>query len=225
MATISVMLLILSFAAPSLTGILKGKKQDQAVAALEAILEGARMESVTQNTYVWVAFKNCAFSDNPPTPSGEDEVWVMAFRGRSGENKVTLAAGSQMMPVGTFRRLTGVNFLTLDRLPEALRNRLQEQSNQTALKGDVMVLQPSQFKVNWAGNIDTGPVTFDRVLRFTPRGEVMWEHGMEGVSHQGQPYFTMGVARTMRGSPLLNDGDVAAVLLGGFTGRVSVLRP
>jgi hypothetical protein len=129
------------------------------------------------------------------------------------------------MPVGTFRRLTGVNFLTLDRLPEALRNRLQEQSNQTALKGDVMVLQPSQFKVNWAGNIDTGPVTFDRVLRFTPRGEVMWEHGMEGVSHQGQPYFTMGVARTMRGSPLLNDGDVAAVLLGGFTGRVSVLRP
>jgi hypothetical protein len=110
-------------------------------------------------------------------------------------------------------------------LPEALRLQLGELSNQTAERGDVTVFQPLQNTVNWAGNVDTGPVVFDRLVRFSPRGEAMWENGMDDGRLLAQPYFTYAIGRTIRGKPLPNDGDIAAVLLGGFTGRVNVVRP
>jgi Tfp pilus assembly protein FimT len=225
MTVISVIMILLSFAVPSLSGILKGKKQDQAVSALESILEGARMEAVTQNTYVWVAFKNCPTNSSPPPPSGEDEVWFLAFRGRTGEDRLMSALGSSMIPVGNFQRLTGVSLLDFNSLTDPLKERLLEVSNQTAPKGDVQLFDPCQMRVSWAGNMDTGPVQLDRVLRFSPRGEAMWEHGQEGIPLQSQPYFTFGVGRTMRGALLLRETDMAAVLLSGFTGRVSVVRP
>lgn len=225
MMVISIMLLVLSFSVPSLSGILKGRKHDQASAALESVLEEARMEAVVQNVYVWVAFKNCSMADIPPTPSGEDEIWIMAFRGRTGDKRLAAAQGSGMVPVGTFRRLTGANLLPMGMLPGRLTERLMELSNQAAGKGDVLAMPPAQTRVFWAGNTDTGPISFDRVLRFTPRGEVMWEHGVDGVPLQTEPCFVFGLGRTRRGVPAPNDSDMNAVLLGGFTGRVSLVRP
>ncbi len=58
MIVISIMMLLMSFAAPTMSGILKGKKTDQAIAALTAVFENARMEAVVQNTYLWVGLMN-----------------------------------------------------------------------------------------------------------------------------------------------------------------------
>jgi prepilin-type N-terminal cleavage/methylation domain-containing protein len=225
MATISVILILLTFAAPSLSGVLKGKKQDQAVAALEAVLEGARMEAVTQNIHVWVAFKNVSLSDNIPGSTGEDEIWVMAFRGRNGEESLNTVLSVGLVPVGNFRRLMGVNLLGIATLPDPLKMRLAELSNQTAQSGDVMEMIPMGIRVSWAGTTETGAVNFDRALHFTPRGEVMWEAGGEGVPLQTKPYFSFGLGRTLRGVPMPVDKDMVAVLVGGLTGRVSVVRP
>ncbi len=225
MTVISIMLLLLSFAVPSMSGILKGKKQDQAIAALEGILDLARMEAVTQNTYVWVAFKNCPLNANPPPPSGEDEIWMLAFRGRTGEDRLLSALGDAMIPVGNFRRLTGVSILDFKSLSAPLEERLLDLSNQTALGGDVQSLSPCQTRVGWVGNSDTGPIQFERVLRFSPRGEAMWEHGQQGLPLQSLPYYTFGIGRTIRGTLMPKETDMAAILLTGFTGRVSVVRP
>ena len=224
MATISVILILLTFAAPSLSGVLKGKKQDQAVAALESILEGARMEAVTQNTHVWVAFKNVSLTDKLPSSSGEDEAWVMAFRGRNGEDSIGKVLGAGLVPVGTFRRLMGVNLLNFGMLSEPLKERLADLSNQTAQTGDVMNLPPAAVLIPWAGTTETGVINFDRAIHFTPRGEVMWEHGIEGVPLQTKPYFSFGLARTLSGKPVPIEKDMLAVLVGGLTGRVSVVR-
>lgn len=225
MATISVILLLLSFAAPSLSGVLKGKKQEQAVAALESILEGARMEAVSQNTHVWVAFKNVSLGDSLASSSGEDEIWLVAFRGRNGEDVLGSVLRTGLIPVGTFRRLLGVNFLAVEKLSDTLRERLAELSNQTAHQGDVMTLPPAAVLVPWAGTTETGTMNFDRALHFTPQGEVMWENGQEGVPLHTKPYFSFGVSRTLRGERVPADKDMLAVLVGGLTGRVSVVRP
>ena len=53
MVVMGIIAMILGFAAPAIVGVLKGKKVEQAIGALSGILESARMDAITQNSYYW----------------------------------------------------------------------------------------------------------------------------------------------------------------------------
>ena len=223
MIVISIMILLMSFAAPTMSGILKGKKTDQAIAALTAVFENARMEAVVQNTYLWVGLMNRKSSGTPPTPSGQDEVWVMTFKGRAGEKRPT--GDSRLIPVASLRRLEGISILDLGALPQLVAEKVGAQANGTASFGDFIKAPPSSVSFAWVGNSEVGSIEFNQLILFTPRGEALLENGLAGDLPRPVPYVAMGLGKTVDGVVGQNDKDLAAILIGGFNGRVSVVRP
>jgi prepilin-type N-terminal cleavage/methylation domain-containing protein len=211
----AIMLLVMGFAAPSVVGILKGKKIEQALSTVTGLLEQARMEAATQNTYIWTGFLNVAAKDSG---SGVDELWMMTFRGRAGESRIPTTA-DDILPVSTLQRVEGVNVVQTDILPEAVKVLMP------APMRDVASATKSTTKITWKGTAATGPRDFEQLLLFTPRGEALWETGSPTTLPLPEPNFIIGLARTQNGVPAPNDKDMAFVSVAGVTGRVNVGRP
>jgi prepilin-type N-terminal cleavage/methylation domain-containing protein len=211
----AIMLMVLGFAAPSVVGILKGKKIEQALSTVTGVLEQARMDAATQNTYLWTGFMNVAARDSK---SGVDELWMMTFRGRSGENRIPTNA-EDVLPVSTLQRVEGVNMVEVDKLPDRVKALLP------VTYKDVASSPKSQAKLTWKGTAATGTREFDRILLFTPRGEALWETGSPKELPLSEPNFVVGLSRTQNGNVAPNEKDMAVVLVAGVTGRVSVGRP
>jgi Tfp pilus assembly protein FimT len=222
MIVISIMMLLMSFAAPTMSGILKGKKTDQALSAVSAILENARMEAMVQNTYIWVGFLNKKSSGTPAPPSGQDEVWMMSFRGTIGEKR---PSDGKIIPASSLRRLEGISILDLASLPELVFNKVIKQTNNWARYGDFIKAAQSSVSISWEGTNETGRLDFNQLILFTPRGEALLENGMKDKLPSPVPYVTLGLGKTIDGSVIKADKDMAAILVGGFSGRVSVVRP
>jgi prepilin-type N-terminal cleavage/methylation domain-containing protein len=211
----AIMLMVLGFAAPSVVGILKGKKIEQALSTVTGVLEQARMDAATQNAYLWTGFLNIAAKDSK---SGVDELWLMTFRGKSGESRIP-ASAADILPVSALQRVEGVNMVEVDKLPDRVKALLP------ATYKDVTSATKSETKITWKGTTATGTKDFERILLFTPRGEALWETGSPTVLPLSEPSFVVGLARTQNGTVAPNEKDMAFVLVAGVTGRVSVGRP
>jgi prepilin-type N-terminal cleavage/methylation domain-containing protein len=212
---ISIMLLVMGFAAPSVVGILKGKKIEQALSTVTGLLEQARMDATTQNTYIWTGFLNVAAKDSS---SGVDELWMMTFRGRAGESRIP-AIVDDVLPVSALHRIEGVNMVQTDKLVDTVKTLLPTPNK------DVASADKSATKITWKGTTATGPRNFEQLLLFTPRGEALWETGSPTTLPLSEPNFVVGLARTQNGATAPNDKDMAFVSVAGVTGRVNVGRP
>lgn len=218
----SIILMVLGFAAPSLVGVLKGKKVEQALSSVAATLEQARLDATTQNTYIWAGFLNVLASESA---SGQDELWMMSFRGASGEKRVQPESSGKMLPLTVVQKVEGVGMVPLDKLPDLLKNRLP------APVVDMAEAKPSTQALVWKGAGSAGSLSKDgskefvRLVLFTPRGEALWETGEGAALPLPQPYFAMALSRTQRGSVADGEKDMGVVTLAGVTGRVSVERP
>ena len=168
--------MILGFAAPAIVGVLKGKKVEQAVGALTGILETARMDAITQNAYYWTGV--ASVKKSAPTASGQDELWVMTFRGTQGENRVP-ADPASVVPTSILRRIEGVGLVPLGSLPPAVTDQVPN----TAM--DMAGASPSTTSLSWGGAGGTGAMTFNRLVLFTPRGEALLETGGTGALPHG----------------------------------------
>jgi len=211
----AIMLMVLGFAAPSVVGILKGKKIEQALSTVTGVLEQARMDAATQNAYLWTGFLNIAAKDSK---SGVDELWLMTFRGKSGESRIP-ASAADILPVSALQRVEGVNMVEVGKLPDRVKALLPPTYK------DVTSATKSETKITWKGTTATGTKDFERILLFTPRGEALWETGSPTVLPLSEPSFVVGLARTQNGTVAPNEKDMAFVLVAGVTGRVSVGRP
>jgi prepilin-type N-terminal cleavage/methylation domain-containing protein len=211
----AIMLLVMGFAAPSVVGILKGKKIEQALSTVTGVLEQARMDAATQNTYIWTGFLNVAAKDSS---SGVDELWLMTFRGRAGESRIP-AVADDILPVSALQRVEGVNMVETDKLADAVKALLPSPMR------DVASATASETKITWKGTASSAPRDFERILLFTPRGEALWETGSPKALPLSEPNFVVGLARTQNGAVAPNEKDMAFVSVAGVTGRVSVGRP
>lgn len=211
----AIMLLVMGFAAPSVVGILKGKKIEQALSTVTGVLEQARMDATTQNAYLWTGFLNVTGKDSS---SGVDELWMMTFRGKSGESRIP-ATADDVLPVSALQRVEGVNMVEADKLAERVKALLP------ATYKDVASAAKSETKITWKGTASSGPKEFDRILLFTPRGEALWETGSPTVLPLPEPNFVVALARTQNGTAAPNEKDMAFVQVAGVTGRVTVARP
>ncbi|NBV86761.1 MAG: prepilin-type N-terminal cleavage/methylation domain-containing protein [Verrucomicrobia bacterium] len=207
--------MILGFAAPAIVGVLRGKKVEQAVGALTGILESARMDAITQNAYYWTGV--ASVKKSTPTASGQDELWVMTFRGTQGENRVP-ADPASVVPTSILRRVEGVGLVPQGILAPELLNQVP------ATAKDMAGATPSTTPLNWGGSGGSGSMSFNRLVLFTPRGEALLETGGTGALPVPEQYLAFCLARTMDGKPIPNEKDVAVVLISGISGRVSVVR-
>lgn len=215
---LGIVLLMLGFAAPSVVGILKGKRVEQALAVVSDVLERSRMEAMSQNSYIWAGLCNVSKQD-PDNKSGQDELWLITFRNKNGDNRIPSDAMSMaMLPNSALRRVEGVNLIAKDKLPE----RVLALYPSTAK--DFIVEPVSKASLKWAGAGNAGAKSFDRIILFTPRGEAILETGSTELPVP-PPYLWLGLSRTNNGEPAPSEKDMAAVLVSGFSGRVTLVRP
>ena len=216
MVVMGIIAMILGFAAPAIVGVLKGKKVEQAIGALSGILESARMDAITQNSYYWTGV--AAVPKSKPTTSGQDELWVMTFRATKGENRVPTEATS-IIPTSILQRIEGVGLVKKADLPSVVSASVPD----TAV--DMSASTASSIPLKWGGAGGTGDMTFDKLVLFTPRGEALLETGSAGALPLPEQYLLFGLGRTVEGKLIPNEKDLAAVLISGITGRVNVVRP
>lgn len=212
---LGIILLMLGFAAPSVVGILKGRKIEQALSAVSAVLEKARMDATVQNTYIWAGLLNV---DSTKTTSGQDELWIMTFKGKTGESRVP-SDPTGVLPTSALQRVEGVSMVPLESLPKNLTDLVPKTSV------DFQAATPSKMSLTWQGVGKTGQITFNKLLLFTPRGEALLEDGVDQNLPVPQPHFLLGLSRTVKGKVVPAEKDLAAVLVAGITGRVTSVRP
>ena len=215
---LGIVLLMLGFAAPSVVGILKGKRVEQALAAISDVLERSRMEAMSQNSYIWAGLCNISKED-PENRSGQDELWLLTFRNKSGENRIpTDSLSMNMLPNSALRRVEGVNLVTKDKLPDRVVALFP------ATAKDFIAELPLKTALKWAGSGPSMARDFNRIILFTPRGEAILETGSTDLPVP-DPYLWLGLSRTNNGQPAPAEKDMAAVLVSGFSGRVTLVRP
>lgn len=217
MVVLGIILALLGLVIPSMGGILKGKKIEQGIAAVSTALEAARMEAITQNIYVWVAIENVR---PPRSMSGGDELWVLNFKSSSPSTGRLPSDPSQgkATAISPLTRVEGVSIVGTDKLPERTFSLLPKNAK------DIIQTQISSTPVKWSGTNTSGPVDFTRLILFTPRGDALIEDGNAEIPDP-VPYTAIPVAQTINGNVPANAKDVAVVLVSGFSGRVTALRP
>lgn len=210
---LGIILMILGFTAPAVVGILRGRKVEQALSVVSDVLERARIEAVTQNTYLWTGFLNVPPADSV---SGQDELWILTFKSKTGESRISSPAS--ILPYGPLRRVEGSSLVNKDKLPDNLSSLMKEGSS------DFNAESVSSKALKWAGAGSSGAKNFDRLILSTPRGEALIETGNTDMPPP-QAYLWFGLSKTSQGSVAPNEKDCAALSVSGLTGRVLVVRP
>ena len=216
MVVMSIIIMILGILGPAMGGILKGKKVEQAISSVTGALESARMEALSKNIYVWVGILNVA---PPLAPSGQDELWLMNFRVNPEGNRLpSQSSGGKCVPISALTRIEGVNLISKDALPAGLAG------NIPTIAVDLATAIDSSTVATWAGGGDLKAADFSKLILFTPRGEAIREEGNATITDPA-PYTVMGLGQTIGGKLPPSAKDAAAVMVSGFSGRLTTFRP
>lgn len=221
MLVLGIILMILGLVAPSMGGILKGKKIEQAIASVNTALESARMEAISQNSYVWVGVLNVAPAN---ASSGQDELWLLNFKSTapSPSRVPTESSGGKSIPVSPLTRIEGVSMVKVDTLPKTVFDVLPLTAQDP--NADLSAAEDSATPIYWTNGDKKKDTTFTKLVLFTPRGEAIRDSGTLDLPSPA-PYICIGLAQTINGRMPPTTKDAAAVIVSGFSGRISTIRP
>jgi prepilin-type N-terminal cleavage/methylation domain-containing protein len=218
MIVIGIIAILAAILGPSIGGVLKGKRIEQAISTVSSALENARYEAIGKNSYIWVAIQNVAPG---ASRSGSDEIWLMNFKTSNDSNRLpTDNSDYKSVPLSELTRVEGVSVISLQNLPEALTQKLPQ------------VPPPSDFgsqpersaPIKITGGPDIGIASFTKLILFTPRGEAFYDPGNDAMPNP-DPTLAIGLAQTINGKPTKDFQDAAVVLTSGLNGRISSIRP
>lgn len=195
--------LLLGLAMPAFNNIVEAGRIPSAASQIAGVLEFARNEAMTRQTYVWVGF--C----NDTAASQNRELCAAAFGSDDGTAK-----GNKFRLSRVFK-IPNVMLTDFDALQAGTRNLVSQDLAATTDSVGANTRQPSS-------SLKAGAITFDRVLTFSPRGEVLLEP---------QPIWDTAFSRTVdvslratRGkNDPLPEADDAVVLTGGASGKIEII--
>ena len=185
-------------------GLMLSRGMGTALDQSAALLELARNEAVTRQSYVWVAIKE-------ETVDGKLETQMAAFYSADG---TTNDAADNIIPLVKTLRITGVGLVPFSELRPETRNLWSS------------TLVPSELLDNNDGMVfrvlPLTPFENNNTITFTPRGEMMLL-GQPGVNDGFDPAVALGFVPA-RGATKLTNRDDGAIILDGSTGAVRKFR-
>jgi len=201
LVAITIVGVLASFTMPAFNAIGGAQSVSQGIYDVSSLLELAREEAITRQTYVWVGFQNIEVN-------GGRELWMAAVSSRDGTDN------------------TSPNNLTpLTRIVKIKNVALSPWSN---LKTDTRRLyvggSPASIAENSSGvSFSVGPTGFsDHTVTFTPGGQAMLT-GSPGLDGGYDPLMEISF-RQLRGGTVSDSADDAAIFLNGSTGTTRILR-
>ena len=201
LAVLAVCSVLSCLATPAFQSISASRGISNGVYEAASLLELARNEAVTRQTYVWVAFQN-------GDQNGDKELRMVAASSKDGSANSSLA---------------NLNFFTK---PARIRNVIM--TDWSSLNNRTQQMEPSLSSSSLSQNksnvtIAVGDLNFaDTTLTFTPNGQVV----LEGTPTLDTPYATvvdLSLKQT-RGATVMTEAESGAVLIQGSTGTVKLIR-
>lgn len=197
---VAVVSVLLVFGVIGFQNIGSSRGVSQGASDIASLLEFARNEAATRQSYVWVGVQTA-------TNAGVAELQMAAVYSIDG----TPTAGTNLTPLSRVLRVKQSTLVPYASLKSDTRN---------LLEGSVPV---SEYLTNSAGiSFSVGPVTFSNSITFTPRGEALL-NGTPNSYAGFNPMIGLGVIPAREAAKGGSDND-AGVVLEGSTGTARVLR-
>lgn len=197
---VAVMCVLLVFGFIGFQNISSSRGVSQGASDIASLLEFARNEAATRQSYVWVGLKTA-------TNAGVTELQMAAVYSIDG----TPTAGTNLTALSRVLRVKQSALTPYESLKSGTRD---------LLGGSLPV---SEYLTNRAGvAFSVGSVTFTNSITFTPRGEALL-NGTPNSYAGFDPMIGIGVIPAREAAKGGSDND-AGVVLEGSTGTARVLR-
>lgn len=203
LTVIAIIGLMVGLTVPAFQSIAGSKKVPSAAGEIAGILEYARNEAMTRQTYVWVGFQNVV------TESNNRELRVAAFASDDGTSLGSRYQVSRMF------KIPGVMLSSFASLQPDTRSLVPSDVAQVVQSLALNALAPLPA-------LQAAGTTFERVLTFSPGGEALLVPNATSETR-----FTRLVDVSLRATRGANEpeanADDATVLVGGSSGKVEVI--
>ena len=233
-----IIVLILSAGVPVLRGVLGTRGISNSVDSISGYLTNARIQAMSQNTYVVVGFYQAR---------GSDELQMQAVRSLSGNLDTSnfsdplLAGENTYRPLGPIVHLPNVTLTPYSNLVDTLQTKLTSigaAPNPTSSTSDAANIVIPDTPPNPTLTPTTGlkfmfgNTTFDwYLIAFTPQGEALYFPKVPPVTGNSTivpntvPYYTklfIGLSTSRGGVALPNDRAAEAISIDGGSGSINV---
>ena len=213
LVVIGIIAILMVLIVPAFTTIKSGTDVTSASYTVKGLLDTARTYAKANNTYTWVGF------------AGSIGVTI------TGQVQVAIVASKNGTDLGTGVNITGPpSDITAGVTPVGKLVRIDNidigdtgaPTNDGTEFGNRPAVDPA-YRVSASGNTDypftVQQVTFNRWIRFSPRGEAVVKGGATQIAR----YAEVGVLPT-RGAILAATPNIVAVQISGFGGDVRIYR-
>jgi prepilin-type N-terminal cleavage/methylation domain-containing protein len=252
LAVMAIMILMLALVAPSVSTIVRGKALNRAAADVAGVLDFARTEAMSKNTYVFVGFANVPA---PPTKPFYWQLLIGVKRSVDGTlgtsaTPINLDQNDPNQPssvrwVGNLQRYDNIALVgdtAPAKLTQAVLDKVPSTPTPTYVTSSKCTPTAKTFQFTIPGSTSSN-AKFQQIIMFTPQGEVIAGKQLTNTSvanpttipYEGQ--LVVGLRRTISLGPSStattvpqeaftdNDPDSAAILIHGGTGELRTLRP
>jgi prepilin-type N-terminal cleavage/methylation domain-containing protein len=247
LVVMAIILVIIGSAVPIVRGVLGGSAISNGVESISGYLTNARIQAMSQNTYVVVGFYQAA---------GSDDLQMDAVKSLSGTftpsnfppSSPTSTALGSYRPLGPIVHLPNITLTSFSNLVQTFKTELNAAgiapypANQNSGSDPSMIVipdtpaKPSGASNNMAFQVGstTTSTTFNwYVIVFTPQGEALYfPESASSITYSAStasviPYYGelfMGITTSKGGTALANDQTAAAITIDGGSGSVNVHR-
>jgi len=227
LVVLSLMMLMMGFVVPSISGILSAQSVSTALDRVSAMIDLARAEAVAKNTYVWVGLQNA-----PSGNGGNVQLKLAAVRSLDGTpnlmanglvNYTSIAAPLSFDGAILASYPTGISTALFSKIA----THIDVDNTGTFDMGSVPAAASSEsFTVgqkNFANNSSTG-LDKGGIILFTPQGQAMLWRAVPNAVAPYASQIIIGVCGIHGATPVQNDPRSGVLLLRGGSGQVSILR-
>lgn len=217
-SVISVAIVITALTVPAVNNILRGQAMTSATTGVSSMIDMARTEAMSKNTYVWLGFRNSKGSGNTM------ELWVTAVRSLDGTSLLS-TAGTNIRSLTKVQKFANIGIAPYASLSQPVQQMLATAKEDPG-SGSVDIASTTSnpgFEIPVGG----ANVTFNNILIFTPQGQLICPVPASGVSPTMPfiPKMLVGLAKYV--SPTLiaqAEKDSVGLVLYGGSGEIKAFR-
>ncbi len=200
--------LLSAAALPALVSVLQSRGLTQDIYGLSEMLDLARNEAISRETYVWVGIQ-------PVTNNGTAELQVAAVASMDGTGNNTVVSN-----------LIGISkVLYLQNVVLCQWSNLKLATQKLSTNYFTTAIMPLSVANNTTGvSFQAGTVQFTQktTITFTPRGEALLP-GSVSIATGYDPYIDVSL-REAHGTQIAENADDASIVIDGATGATQMLR-
>ena len=241
LVVMGVIIILLGLATPVMKGILAGNPVGNGVDVITSFMTNARMQAMTQNTYVVVGFSQAANSD---------DLQLAAVRSLNGTfDPNTVYSGTNpysglpitYRPLGPVIHLSNVTLQTFPSLTKAMQTKVNIACGQTSGNSGAATqgfmdcsARPAQYATPSTMAFQYGSTIFNWcLLAFSPQGEALYfpnatsTSGLSVAAGVNTPFYNrlfLGVNTSRGGVATPDDNSAAAIIIDGGAGNIRSYR-